>query len=238
MRRIYKHLISRPSRITSMLLPIMAIALLTLTLSACEVSLPGVNVTQGSGTQKTETRAVSGFTGVVLQGAGTLTIRQTGTESLTITTDDNILPLLTATVNNGVLELGGQERTIPRPTSGIKWDVTVKNLSSVGLTGAGSINVENVNTSSLVSRISGAGTMNITGRATSQSVNVTGAGNYSARNFTTSNATIQISGAGNAAVSVSEALNATVSGAGVVTYYGTPKVTQNISGPGVVRQAQ
>ncbi|HEU0027953.1 MAG TPA: head GIN domain-containing protein [Ktedonobacterales bacterium] len=228
----------RPSRITKMVASVAAMLLLALTLSACEVSIPGVNVTQGSGTIKTETRAVSGFTGVALRGAGTLTIRQGNTESLTITTDDNLLPLLTSTVNNGVLELSGKERTIPRPTDGIKWDVTVKNLNSVSLTGAGIVNVENLNTSSLDTKISGAGTMNVSGRASAQSISVTGAGNYNGRNFTAPTATVNISGAGNAFVNASEALDATVSGAGVVTYYGTPKVTQHISGAGTVRQGR
>ena len=37
---------------------------------------------------------------------------------------------------------------------------------------------------------------------------------------------------------VTSALDATVSGVGVVTYYGTPQVTQHISGAGTVRQGR
>jgi hypothetical protein len=238
MRRFSRRLPSERLRMLPAWAPIAAILLLTLSLSACTISLPDIAVTQGSGTEKTETRAVSGFTGVTLKGIGTLNIRQTGTESLTITTDDNLLPLLTSTVSNGVLELGAKDRTIPRPTNGVTWNVTVKNLSSVTLTGAGTVNVQDVNTTSLASRISGAGTMNLSGKTNSQSISVSGAGNYSGRNLSSTNATVSISGAGNAAVNVSGTLDATVSGAGAVTYYGTPAVTQHISGTGVVRQGR
>ena len=42
---------------------------------------------KGSGTIKTETRLVQGFTAVDLSGTGDVVIEQTGTESLTISTD-------------------------------------------------------------------------------------------------------------------------------------------------------
>lgn len=238
MRNMYTRSPSKPAHATTRFASVVGMLLLALMLSACEVSVPGISVTQGSGTVKTETRSVSGFTGVALRGIGTLTIRQGNTESLTITTDDNILPLLTSTVENGVLVLSGKDRTIPRPTNGVKWDVTVTNLTSVALTGAGIVNVENVKTSSLTTKISGAGTMNVSGQASSQSISLSGAGNYNGRNFTAPTATVNISGAGNAFVNASQALDATVSGAGVVTYYGTPKVTQHISGAGTVRQGR
>ncbi len=226
----------REPRTATVFVSIMATLLLALSLSACTISLPAIGVTQGSGVEKTQTVAVSGFTGVTLKGIGTVNIRQTGTESLSITTDDNILPILTATVSNGVLQLGIKGTNFPRPTNGITWDVTVATLNNVTLTGAGRINIDGLNTTSLTTKISGAGTMNVVGKATTQSVSVTGAGNYVGRNFTTTNATVNISGAGRAALNVTDSLDATVSGAGVVTYLGTPRVTQHISGPGVVQQ--
>src|SRR5262245_44045700 len=48
----------------------------------------------GSGTPKTETRAVKDFTAISFSGVGKVIIEQTGTESLSVTADDNILPLL------------------------------------------------------------------------------------------------------------------------------------------------
>jgi hypothetical protein len=71
-----------------------AFALITVALlvTAC-------SVTRGSGQLTTESRPVSGFTKVELSGTGELTIEQTGTESLTISAEDNILPRLTSEVS-------------------------------------------------------------------------------------------------------------------------------------------
>lgn len=227
---------SRPARNLAPVAVIAGTLLLALTLGACSITFPTVGVTQGSGTLKTETRSVSGFTSVVLSGIGTLNIQQTGTEALSITTDDNLLPLLTSTVSGGVLTLGVKPVNNPRPTSGITWNLTVKNLTGITLSGAGTINVQNLNTTSLTTLVSGAGTLNISGAAPSQTVTVSGVGNYKGRDFATANTTVTISGAGSAIVAASATLNATVSGAGSVTYYGTPQVTKTITGVGSIKQ--
>ena len=54
----------------------------------------------------TESREVSGFTGVELASIGDLRIEQTGTESLTIEADADILPQLVSSVSGGILEVG------------------------------------------------------------------------------------------------------------------------------------
>src|SRR5262245_51971625 len=60
----------------------------------------------GSGNAITESRNVSDFNSVRLMGSGQLTIDVTGTESLTIKADDNLLPYLTSEVNGKQLTLG------------------------------------------------------------------------------------------------------------------------------------
>ncbi len=67
----------------------------------------------GSGTVVTASRSVSDFHGVSVSGVGQLVLENAGTESLTITADDNILPLLESEVRNGVLMLG------PRPNTNL-----------------------------------------------------------------------------------------------------------------------
>lgn len=226
---------ARPSRSAALYAMVAGALLLALALSACSITLPDVGATQGSGTQKTETRAVSGFTGLTLSGIGTVKIRQTGTESLTVTTDDNILPLLTSSMSGDILVLGVKSGTIPRPTNGITWNLTVKNLTAITLSGAGNINAQDITPSSLTARVSGAGNLSVSGKATSQIVILSGAGSYNARGFPTTSATVTISGAGSATVNVSGTLDATVSGAGSVTYYGAPQVTKHITGVGSVK---
>ena len=59
-----------------------------------------------SGNMESESRSVSGFTAIKLTGSGEVTIDQTGTDSLTIEADDNVLPKVTSNVVDGTLMLG------------------------------------------------------------------------------------------------------------------------------------
>src|SRR5262249_23160665 len=65
----------------------------------------------GSGRVASEARQVRNFDEVALTGSGTLTVTQTGEESLTIQADDNILPLLTSDVVGRRLTLGTKPNT-------------------------------------------------------------------------------------------------------------------------------
>ncbi len=197
---------------------------------------PGEQGPLGSGTIVTETREVSGFTQIRLAGFGTLNVSQTGTESLTITADDDILPHLTSEVVNGTLELGVKPRLSFRPMKRITYNVTVKSLDGIQLSGAGTVHVNDIKTEAFSVAISGAGDMTVTGGAHSQTVKISGAGNYNAREFQTDAVEVIITGAGNARVSASQSVSATVSGAGAVTYYGSPQVSHRITGIGSVKQ--
>lgn len=71
-----------------------AAAVTCLALGACDELGVG---TRGSGTVITESRDLSDFNEVVLQGSGEVVVTVDGTEALTIEAEDNIMPLLTRT---------------------------------------------------------------------------------------------------------------------------------------------
>lgn len=222
---------TRPATLALVALALLSVGLL---LSSCVTSVGG---TVGSGTAKTETRNVSGFTGITFSGAGALNITQTGSESLTISADDNLLPLLTSSVTNGVLDLGVKPGSAIHPTKPIVYTLTVKNLNTVTFSGAGAIKATNITTNALNVTLSGAGSMTISGSARSQTAHLSGVGSYNARDFPTDSAQMTISGVGSATITVNKTLTAEVSGVGSVTYYGSPsQVTKTISGPGSVKQ--
>lgn len=214
------------------------VAALTLATALSSCTVVGLGGTTGSGTVKTETRNVSGFTKVQFSGIGTLNITQTATESLQVSADDNLLPLLTSTVNNGTLELSVKPGYVLTPNKSIVFTLTVKQLDGVTLSGAGEINAKDITASALSVTLSGAGRMAISGSAQSQSAVVSGVGSYDAKDFKTNTTQVTISGTGSATVYASQTLNATVSGAGSVTYYGSPQVTKTVSGVGSIKQGQ
>jgi hypothetical protein len=60
----------------------------------------------GSGRVMSETRNVSGFSNVSLKGSGRVVIEQGAAESLTVTSDDNLLKYVETEVRGSTLVLG------------------------------------------------------------------------------------------------------------------------------------
>jgi putative autotransporter adhesin-like protein len=218
------------TRSLRLVLPLLAVGL---AMGGCTI---GETTVQGSGHVKSEQRSVSGFNAVTFSGVGQLTITQTGKDSLTVKADDNLLPLLTSTVSGGTLELGIKPNSSIQSATTITFDVTVKELKEITLSGAGSATVTNLNTPALTVTVSGTGHLTVSGSADSQQVTISGVGSYDGSGFATKTAKVSISGTGNAVVQVSDSLDADVSGVGSVEYIGNPRVTQHVTGLGSVRQ--
>jgi hypothetical protein len=205
-------------------------------LAGCNLgSITGGGVT-GSGNLKTEVRQVSDFTQVDFSQVGTLTIEQTGIEGLSITADDNILPILTSDVSNGVLHLGAKDNQNYSTEQPITYLLSVKTLTGLTLSGAGATQARNLDTQTLTVTMSGAGSATLQGKANDQQVTVSGVGSYDGSDFATKTAKVTVSGVGSAIINASDTLDATVSGVGSVEYIGDPKVTSHVSGVGTVKK--
>jgi hypothetical protein len=205
---------------------VLAVAVL---LGACATS--GSN-TNGSGNVESESRTVSGFTAVELTGAGEVTIDQTGTDSLTIEADDNLLPKVTSSVVDGTLILG-VEGNVSTSTP-IKFIVTATTLNRIVASGSGTISARNLTTDTLDVNIGGSADVTVRGAATSQSVTIGGSGSYQAHELVSDSATVTISGSGNATVQATDTLDISISGSGSVASLGNPTVDQDVSGSGRV----
>ena len=184
----------------------------------------------------TENREVSGFTGVELTAIGDLRIEQTGTDSLTIEADTDVLRQLTSDVSGGILRLGVLPGATIDDSGPIVYRLTAATLDSITVAGAGDVTAANLRTGQLAVQISGAGEMTLTGTVDSQTVTISGTGKYNAEGLPSATAEISIRGAGNAVLRVSDRLDATVSGVGSVEYIGDPQVSKDISGVGTVKR--
>ena len=196
----------------------------------------GFSGVQGSGNVVSESRNVSDIRGVELSGDGNLEIEQSGTESLTISADDNILPLLKSEVRNGRLILSERENIDFQAAKRVRYKLAVKNLNEIGLSGDGHVDAKGVVTDKLKISISGDGDIRTAGNAEEQEINVSGDGSYKGQDLNSKIARVNISGDGSATLTVSDKLNANISGDGSVEYSGNPTVSQNISGDGSVRK--
>ena len=196
------------------------------------VLLAACSVTRGSGQLATESRAVSGFSKIDLSGGGELTIQKTGTESLSISAEDNLLPRLTSEVSNDTLILGTKPNTTILPQQPITYTVTVKDLTGVAVSGSGNIRVPDLTTTALSISISGSGTITVNGTVEDQDLEISGSGGYEAAQLTSKTVKADISGSGTANVLATNVLDVEISGSGTLTYSGNPQIEQEISGSG------
>ncbi len=221
-------------------------------------TLPGGRL--GSGRIVTESREVSGFTALTFESYGDLEITQGQTESLTIESDDDVLPQIRTRVSNGTLYIeavpGQSWLQRVRPTRGITYRLVVTDLERLNLSGAGNARITGLKTSGLHVTLSGAGNVRVddltageasfglsgagnfeaNGQVERQTVRVSGLGSFKGEALESQQAEVNISGAGSATVWATETLDVTISGLGSVRYYGSPSVDRSISGGGSVQQ--
>jgi len=207
------------------------------------------------GEMETETREVSGFSAVAISTFGEFEIRQGDNESLTISAPSSYLRYIETEVENGTLTISTRRGLWGAPTNRVQYTLTVKDLNSLhlsgaglvkivgglqtdtfslNLSGAGSIEVEDLTAQTLSANLSSAGAMSVSGKVETQSVNLSGVGSYEAGDLQSKIASINLSGAGSATIWATDSLDVAVSGVGSVGYYGSPTVTQNVSGLGSV----
>jgi hypothetical protein len=199
-----------------------------------------------------ETRAVAGFDRILLRSVGDLVIDEGATESFTAEAERKVLANLRTRVDGGtlVIELVGSVSTrLP-----IRYRVTVKQLRGFASEGSNETTINRLKTAQLDLRLSGSGTINA-GALTARSVTVKsegsgdiklagsadelrvamdGAGEFDGAKLATARASVAIAGASSVRVRASESLDVDLSGSGEVTYYGSPRVRQSITGAGSV----
>jgi hypothetical protein len=199
------------------------------------VLLSSCSLATSAATIGTESHSVSGFRIVEMSGPGDLIIEQTGTESLTIEADEDLLPRLTSDVADGMLRLGGARGITSTPVS---YRLTVKDLEGPEVSGSGHVRATQLTTPHLISRISGSGTITVSGQAGDQAVELSGSSNYRGDDLASTRARVRVSGDGDAPVRVSEVLDVQITGSGSVTDSGEPQVNQHVTGSGqVIRES-
>lgn len=188
---------------------------------------------QGSGVKKTENRELDTFKSIELDSAADVNITFGESQSVTITTDDNILKLIDTSVSNGKLKIESDEWF--NTNIGIKIDITIAELNRVDLDGAGDININSLSAPNFVARIDGAGDIYASGSVNNLDVKIDGAGDIKMYNLTADIVKAKINGAGDIKVYVNQNLDAEIDGAGNIYYKGPGQVTRSqIDGAGKI----
>lgn len=211
----------------------------------------------GSGKPVTETRNVSGYTGVAFGLPGFLELSQGETESLVVTADDNVMPEIETVVEKGVLKIRWRSKSQSSERVTIRVKVSAKALDSIALGGpgdvtagvlkaaklslsvggSGNITAASIAAKELAVNIGGSGNILVkAGNADELSASIAGSGNLVASKLAAKKASVNVAGSGDAAVWASDSLSANIAGSGNVRYYGDAKVSRVIVGSGDVKR--
>jgi len=231
----------------------MVLVVLALVTLACSLDLNSIKTVQGEGDLVEETRQVEGFDKIEINGMGEIFVTLGTEEALRVEAEENLLPYLETYVRGSSLVIGIEDGTTIVPTKSLNFYVTVVSLEglsisgagnvqlpeieadrfSIDLSGAGNIDIDSLNADSLDVSMSGLGNLTVSdGQVSSLDVRISGAGKFSAKNLESGDAEITISGLGSATLRAENYLKVTISGGGDVSYYGSPEVDSEISGLG------
>ncbi len=246
--------LNSPKAISIMLALFAAASLLLSACSIIDFTTSTKSITP-SGVIVTEKRDVSGFTGINMRTIGTVSITQGDSESLEIKGSDNIVPLVKTSVRGGVLNIE-MDRDISLHSANtqdlLTFTITVKDLSSLivsglgvvdmpalttnklnlEMSGAGAITLSSVAAQSVTLNLSGLGKIEVSGKADKESITLSGAGEVKTGGLEVKTADVHISGLGSATIWAVDELSGSISGSGDVNYYGSPKVSTNSTGLG------
>ena len=214
--------------------------------------------TPGSGTIISEDRTLGTFDQIRIEGQASLDVQYSTTQSITVTTDDNLIDMVETLIEGQTLVVRNRFGTWMSPTEGIQVKIVMtQQPSQVAISGTGDFTWTDTTAidtadfslfisgsgsatfthtgSTLAVEISGSGSADITGTHTSSSVNISGSGDVTLTG-SSDTANLTISGHGNyrAFAYTTQNTDITISGSGSAEVYVTGVLNVSISGSGNV----
>jgi hypothetical protein len=201
--------------------------------NGCVQGNNGGPLVKGSGVLKTETRTVAPFTAIRLDAPANVVIDRTGTPSLSLTADDNLLGFFTSEVRDGTLYLAlAKDKSFQAKS--VVFHVTVADLSGIEIRGSGDVKAGRLEGPSLTVALAGSGDAQLAGRVDDLTLSIKGSGDVDAGGLVAKRVKVVMSGSGDASVNASDTLDVRMSGSGDLRYRGSPKLTKDIHGSGSI----
>ncbi len=183
---------------------------------------------RGSGNVSAEKRDAAGFASVEAGGVFQVIIVAKKDFSVEVEAEDNLLPLISTEVRDGVLRIETDQRL--RPTRPMLVRVSAPDIEKIDASGASNFTLSDIKNSGLAVEASGASKVTIAGETSKFNVGLSGASKIDAAELKTETALIDASGASQITVNVSRELTSDLSGASKVIYSGSPHVVTRRSG--------
>lgn len=213
---------------------------------------------KGDGNVKKETRQVSEFTSLLSQGAMDVKINYGNSNSVVIEADENLLPYIETTVDNGRLIIKSKKNVHLKTSSKMVVQVSMTKINSLQLSGSGNLDGSGAFSSDgktdialsgsgnlkldfdsfkdMEVSISGSGNIDLKGKSTNSiDAKISGSGNIDCSGIASNDVDAKLSGSGNIKVYATNSIDARISGSGNVFYKGNaPKINSKVVGSGKV----
>lgn len=191
------------------------------------------NEVRGSGNVATEARTVPEFASLDVSGGWHVEITVGTPQSVEISGDDNLLPLVRTEMKDGALVVDSKENLAPKDELTLR--IRVANIHRIESSGSSKITVHGVKNERLFVDLSGSAKFEADGTTKRLDVVVSGSADVDTQALEAEKAFVKISGSGAAKVNATKAIDASISGSGAVRYLGSPaEVKRNVSGSGSI----
>ncbi len=217
---------------------------------------PGGNQVKGSGRAATVQRAAVGFDAIEVTSPVAVVIRQGQTEGVTLSGDDNLLPLIETELRGKTLHIDVKPRHSLDAATALVVTIDVVQLRSIKLSGSsqlsaatlstpnlavsmsGSVGVriEHLTADSLNVAIGGSGRWTASGSVPKQKYSIAGAGHIHSDSLQGEDIKISIAGSAAANVHAQKNLGVSIAGSGSVNYSGDPVVKSSVVGSARLRK--
>jgi hypothetical protein len=232
----------------------LAAVVIFLTIFSLSCTKRGTWGIKGQGSDLTELRSVTGFSGIKLCCDANIVYIVDSVYRVEVTGQKNVLAVLETSLQGSDLNIDFKRNVWSHNTINIvihSPSINKMNVSGSGkissqstlnasaielvISGSGNISIQTVSVQSLTSRLSGSGSIRINeGTTSNENFSIRGSGSIQTEFVKASTSLLNISGSGNMYVHVSDKINIDISGSGSVYYRGKPSINFNGSGSGKV----
>lgn len=231
-------------------------ALLLGALSLSGAAMAWGDAVNGSGRVATENRPVAAFDAVAVAGAIDVELRQSGQEALSVSADDNVLPLIETVVEaDRTLHIRFKRGASVSTRTPVKVKVDVVRLVALSAAGSGQLRIAGLKTPALKlsiagsgdarfddlkvdafeARIAGSGSVVARGSAGQAKLTISGSGDIDLLPLAADDVKVSIAGSGDAKVTANRSLQVSIAGSGDVVWAGTATdVKSKVAGSGQV----
>lgn len=212
-------------------LNILVLAVLPLALFSCKKT-----VLKGRGDIVSETRTLSSFSKISMDGSNDVTIVKDTESKVILYGYSNLVDAYETKVTGDRLQLDYDDRYWNVSHDNLNIEVHTPHAEEMIVNGSGDMILrEGFREERMTADINGSGNIDILGsNFDNLFLNINGSGNINSESSNAKSASVHINGSGDVHVKVSDYLKVRIDGSGNVTYIGTPALHTEINGSGNV----